>query len=80
VHGAVVLNTPSAEASGGFYEQPHLNKPGIPTRLCEKKYLASEASREDFFSANPQGPGLDGMSRLLRTLLRKASQENERKA
>ena len=54
--------------------------------FCKQQHLKSRAYRQgfakkirperseggDFFSANPQGPGLGGMSRLIRNLLRKS--------
>jgi len=62
-----------------FCRQPHLNKPGNPARLCEKKYDPERSAGWRFFFSKPAGPGLEGMSRLIRTLLRKSHWRIERK-
>jgi hypothetical protein len=65
----------SAYASLAFCKHPHLNTAGRRTRLCGKKYLARVAGREDFFPANPQGPGLGILSHRSEICLRKSHRE-----
>jgi hypothetical protein len=68
-----LINHPRLKPPVAFCRQPHLNKPGIQARLCEKKYDPSPPGEGgDFFSANPQGPALTGCPGLSELCFEKA--------
>jgi len=67
VHGALFLSHPRLKPPVAFCKQPHLNKPGITARLCEKKYDPSAARVEIFFQQTRRAPALTvcpGLSEL----------------